>query len=64
MNWELGSGTSTKVKQALDIMMQWTPMDLDNALQLLTPAFKQPTVRRYVDFFLFEKQTKLNFFDV
>uniref|UniRef100_A0A336M345 Phosphatidylinositol 3-kinase catalytic subunit type 3 n=1 Tax=Culicoides sonorensis TaxID=179676 RepID=A0A336M345_CULSO len=47
INWEIESGTSAEVKQALDIMVQWTPMDVEDALELLTPAFKHPTVRRY-----------------
>lgn len=46
VNWEIESGTSAEVKQALDIMLQWTPMDVEDALELLTPAFKHPTVRR------------------
>lgn len=39
--------TESEVKQALELLMQWAPMDVADALELLTPAFSHPSVRRY-----------------
>lgn len=47
VNWELEQGSSAEVKQALDMLLQWTPMDVEDALELLTPKFKHPDVRRF-----------------
>ncbi|XP_003741971.1 phosphatidylinositol 3-kinase catalytic subunit type 3 [Galendromus occidentalis] len=33
--------------QALDLMRQWEPMDVEDALELLGPQFKHKAVRRY-----------------
>lgn len=43
INWETGP----EVKQALGLLAQWTPMNVEDALELLSPTFKHPTVRRY-----------------
>lgn len=43
INWE----TSSEVRQALSLMLQWVPMDVEDALELLCPAFTHPVVRRY-----------------
>ena len=43
MNWQV----SQEAKQALDMLPQWNPMDVEDALELLTPAFTHPTVRKY-----------------
>lgn len=43
INWE----TSSEVRQALSLMAQWVPMDVEDALELLSPAFTHPVVRRY-----------------
>ena len=43
INWE----TNTEVRQALSLLAQWTPMDVEDALELLSPTFSHPTVRRY-----------------
>lgn len=39
--------TESEVRQALTLLAQWAPMDVEDALELLTPAFKHPAVRRY-----------------
>ncbi|KAL0870296.1 hypothetical protein ABMA27_005319 [Loxostege sticticalis] len=36
-----------EVRQALGMMKQWTPMDVEDALELLTPKFTHPAVRKY-----------------
>lgn len=43
INWETGP----EVRQALSLLAQWTPMDVEDALELLSPSFKHPEVRRY-----------------
>ena len=34
-------------KQAMELLHMWAPMDVDDALELLSPAFKHTPVRRY-----------------
>ncbi|XP_013404834.1 phosphatidylinositol 3-kinase catalytic subunit type 3 [Lingula anatina] len=36
-----------EVKQALDLMQKWSPIDPEDALELLCPAFTYPAVRKY-----------------
>lgn len=36
-----------EVRQALALMRQWAPMDVEDALELLTPKFSHPAVRKY-----------------
>ncbi|PNF20743.1 Phosphatidylinositol 3-kinase catalytic subunit type 3 [Cryptotermes secundus] len=43
VNWKL----SGEVRQALDMLQQWTPMDVEDALELLSSNFTHPAVRRY-----------------
>ena len=43
VNWDV----SQEVKQALDLLQKWSPMDVVDALELLTPAFTHPAVRKY-----------------
>ena len=43
VNWDV----SQEVKQALDLLQKWSPMDVVDALELLTPAFSHPAVRKY-----------------
>lgn len=43
INWETGS----EVRQALNLLTQWAPMDVEDALELLCPSFTHPVVRRY-----------------
>lgn len=41
INWE----TNSEVRQAIILLKQWTPMDVEDALELLSPAFKHSAVR-------------------
>jgi len=43
VNWKV----SQEAKQALDLLNKWSPMDVDDALELLSPAFVNPAVRKY-----------------
>lgn len=43
INWQ----TVSEVKQALNLLDLWTPMDVEDALELLSPNFQHPAVRRY-----------------
>ncbi|XKL66682.1 hypothetical protein PGB90_010102 [Kerria lacca] len=43
VNWKLPG----EARQALDILAQWVPMDVEDALRLLSPSFQHPSVRRY-----------------
>lgn len=43
MNWKLPQ----EVKQALDMLTVWSPMDVEDALELLSPMFTHPIVRKY-----------------
>ncbi|XP_050435673.1 phosphatidylinositol 3-kinase catalytic subunit type 3 [Adelges cooleyi] len=43
VNWKLHG----EAMQALDMMHQWAPMDVDDSLRLLSPAFKHLSVRKY-----------------
>lgn len=43
INWE----TVSEVRQALNLLNQWTPMDVEDALELLSPTFTHPAVRGY-----------------
>ncbi|XP_061379405.1 phosphatidylinositol 3-kinase catalytic subunit type 3 isoform X2 [Danaus plexippus] len=36
-----------EVRQALAMMKQWSPVDVEDALELLTPKFTHPAVRKY-----------------
>lgn len=42
INWE----TNSEVRQAISLLSQWTPMDVEDALELLSPFFTHPVVRR------------------
>lgn len=44
VNW----GIHTEVGQAISLLNQWSPMDVDDALELLSPVFKHSVVRGYV----------------
>lgn len=35
------------MRQALKLLAQWSPMDVEDALELLSPTFTHPEVRRY-----------------
>jgi phosphatidylinositol 3-kinase len=43
INWQ----TAAEVRQALNLLDLWTPMDVEDALELLSPNFQHPAVRRY-----------------
>jgi phosphatidylinositol 3-kinase len=43
VNWKV----TQEAKQALDLLHKWSPMDVDDALELLSPAFENPAVRKY-----------------
>lgn len=43
INWQ----TATEVRQALNLLDLWTPMDVEDALELLSPNFTHPAIRRY-----------------
>ncbi|GAB1609342.1 phosphatidylinositol 3-kinase catalytic subunit type 3-like [Argonauta hians] len=43
VNWSLPQ----EVKQALELLLKWTPMDVEDALELFSPAFTHPAVRKY-----------------
>ncbi|XP_073996112.1 phosphatidylinositol 3-kinase 59F [Rhodnius prolixus] len=43
VNWS----QSGEVRQALHMLHNWSPMEVEDALQLLSPAFVHPAVRRY-----------------
>ncbi|XP_053672857.1 phosphatidylinositol 3-kinase catalytic subunit type 3 [Anopheles nili] len=43
VNWE----TATEVRQALALLENWSPMDVEDALELLNSTFRHPVVRWY-----------------
>jgi len=43
VNWKVPQ----EAKQALDLLSRWSPMDVDDALELLSPVFVNPAVRKY-----------------
>ncbi|XP_046659844.1 phosphatidylinositol 3-kinase catalytic subunit type 3-like [Homalodisca vitripennis] len=43
VNWEL----AVEARQAVDMLQQWAPMEVEDSLQLLSPVFTHPAVRRY-----------------
>ncbi|KAK3601062.1 hypothetical protein CHS0354_029288 [Potamilus streckersoni] len=43
VNWSLPQ----EVKQALEMLNRWNPMDVEDALELLSPSFTHPSVRKY-----------------
>ncbi|XP_060571535.1 phosphatidylinositol 3-kinase catalytic subunit type 3-like [Ruditapes philippinarum] len=43
VNWN----QTQEVKQALELLSAWNPMDVEDALELLTPTFSHPVVRKY-----------------
>ena len=43
MTWE----DPVEVRQAVDILPVWAEIDIDDALELLGPAFKDPNVQSY-----------------
>ena len=43
VNWNQPQET----KQALELLSNWNPMDVEDALELLSPSFTHPSVRKY-----------------
>lgn len=43
VNWD----SETEAKQATDLLPSWQPIDIEDALELLSSQFQCPTVRRY-----------------
>ena len=43
VNWNQPQET----KQALELLSNWNPMDVEDALELLSPTFSHPSVRKY-----------------
>ncbi|XP_064421311.1 phosphatidylinositol 3-kinase catalytic subunit type 3 [Latimeria chalumnae] len=43
VNWAMPQ----EAKQALELLWKWKPMDVEDALELLSSQFNNPTVRRY-----------------
>jgi len=43
VNWD----SETEAKQAIELLSSWEPMDIEDALELLSPQFQHPVVRRY-----------------
>ena len=43
VNWN----SISEANQALESVQRWSPMDVEDALELLGPSFKHPAVRRY-----------------
>lgn len=43
INWS----TQSEVQQALDLLNHWVPIDVEDALELFTPVFTHPAVRKY-----------------
>ncbi|XP_065221204.1 phosphatidylinositol 3-kinase catalytic subunit type 3-like isoform X2 [Planococcus citri] len=43
VNWKLPA----EVRQALDMLAIWEPMDVEDALRLLSPSFQHPSMRKY-----------------
>lgn len=43
LNWDVPS----EAAQAIDLLSKWSPMDIEDALELLSPQFQHQAVRRY-----------------
>ncbi|XP_017488703.1 PREDICTED: phosphatidylinositol 3-kinase catalytic subunit type 3-like, partial [Rhagoletis zephyria] len=43
VNWN----SPSEVEQAINLMEDWAPMDVEDALELLSPQFRHPIVRKY-----------------
>lgn len=56
LNWEIGS----EVKQAIDLLGMWQPIDIEDALELLSPPYQHPSVRRYAVSILQQASDEVN----
>ncbi|KAJ8304892.1 hypothetical protein KUTeg_018475 [Tegillarca granosa] len=43
VNWSVPQ----EAKQAVELLSKWNPMDVEDAIELLSPAFTHPSVRKY-----------------
>lgn len=43
VNWSIASEN----RQAIELLNRWAPMDVEDALELLSPNFTHPVVRKY-----------------
>ena len=43
VKWDM----ALEAKQAIDLLFKWEPMDIEDALELLSPQFQNPLVRTY-----------------
>lgn len=43
LNWNV----SSEAGQAIELLPKWSPMDIEDALELLSPQFHHPAVRKY-----------------
>jgi phosphatidylinositol 3-kinase len=43
VNWTVGQ----EAKQALELLPKWSPMDVEDALELFSPVFSHPMLRKY-----------------
>lgn len=43
VKWDM----ALEAKQAIDLLVKWEPMDIEDALELLSPQFQHPAVREY-----------------
>lgn len=43
VNWKI----SSEEKQALDLLARWQAMDVEDALELLSPQYTHPIIRKY-----------------
>ncbi|XP_062590997.1 phosphatidylinositol 3-kinase catalytic subunit type 3-like [Saccostrea cucullata] len=43
VNWKLPQES----RQGIELLTRWSPMDVEDALELLSPAFTHPSVRKY-----------------
>lgn len=43
VNWQHGQES----KEAVELMHKWEPINIENALELLSPTFQEPLVRQY-----------------
>lgn len=59
VNWN----SSSEVEQAISLMEEWAPMDVEDALELLSPQFRHPIVRKYAVSRLKEAVDEVSFYN-
>lgn len=58
INWQL----TNEANQAIELLSNWEPIDIEDALELLSPQFQHPAVRRYAVTRLSEAPDDVSFF--